>query len=471
MSHDFLTVCHCLKKHKSKFSFNFRHNMAISKHGNGPVGVLFIPPLMERKMESAIKALHLGQQSTYTFYSIVDVPYSHGAINFEALLECCRHIIRSEGIKVLYTNKAVPGLVAAILGEEFPHLLVPSVNSIFLCNHKYYTSVFVDSRAEPLPYTVRNISKDRFDIAYDLLKRFYQPAILRFALGSGHTIYKYKSRDQLLQVLAMAQRVIPIVIDQQRWLIKNYIDCTRYPLALEPVVLIQPFLDRLLSQGMAWHTVSIEACVCRKEIIPWAIVDGITLPYNHPHPTKFFCGSEMPTRLSILEQQILWKAFTSDIENLINEGFNNSFIHAEYMVFENGTVHLITMNSRPHAKCVHMYKHALVHGNNVKASLDLARGLRPRTPAFSGKYVLNYSLITFKSCRINDVFKFPNTVMNSHVHLNYSPGEEALIAPAQDFIVLGFITVPGENFAECTQEVKKIRNEILKKPRMIPFTE
>lgn len=54
-------------------------------------------------------------------------------------MEECRQYVKQHDIKVVLATRDIPSLLQAQLSQEFEHLRGPSVESSFLCLHKYYT--------------------------------------------------------------------------------------------------------------------------------------------------------------------------------------------------------------------------------------------------------------------------------------------------------------------------------------------
>lgn len=445
----------------------------MEKEGNGEVHALIIPPILERNSDTLFRTFDAEFKKKFTFHSIKPVPRrDNGMVDHQQLLNKCREIIKQENVTVLYSNKPLGNLAQSILCKEFPHLLCgPSIESVFLCNHKYYTTTLIDSRLHKLPFFGYNLKGDIYDSSFKLLQKFRMSGIIRSCLGSGHSVYCYNSRDQLIKVLARSKRDVEHILELQRWILENYIDLDRYPLALEPVILINAYVDRFLAiEGQTWLNISIEACVFQGEIIRWAICDAVTLPYGSKKATHFFSGWEMPTKLAPKQQDFLWTEFRKDIKKLMGYGFDNSFINAEYMYFENDTIHLVTINPRPHVKCTSMYARALQQGNNIKASIELSMGIRPKQPVLNDCYVLSYSMVVFESGRADNLVNFEKALANQNVSLRYLPGQDIVIEPAKDYAIIGFITIKGKNFNECVEKVKKVKQEIIKLQELVPLT-
>ena len=447
----------------------------VEQQGCGDVRVLIIPPVMERNTDALFSTLENDFKADLTIYTIRPLPRKpNSMVDFELLVEKCRQVIDTECITVLYANKPLGSLVQAILCQEFPSLRGPSAESIFLCNHKYYTTTMIDQRDKKLPYLVQDLDGDVFDIAYNILQTFVKPGIVRLCLGSGTSVYCFHNRDQLIKVLLQSKQDAYHLLSLQQWLLGDTganIDMDRYPLTTRPLILINPYLSRFMTTGgIGWYSVGIEACVFQRSFIPWAMCNVVFLPYGSRNPTHSFSGFEMPTSLPGHLQDITWLEFTRDVNELIKHGFTDSFIHGEYMVFENGYVHLVSLNGRVQAKCTNIYNKGLVNGDNQKAALEIAQGIEPQTPEPNGSYVLTYSMAVFDSGKADQLIDFDKALSNPDIVLYYRQGQDIVIEPDKDFAALGTITVTEENFEKCIEKIKEIRTEILKLPELVPLT-
>ena len=442
----------------------------VEQEGDGDIRVLIIPPVVERNTDALFSTLPPDYRAKFTFYTIRPLPRkSNHMVDFEQLMAKCRDVVKDENITALFSNKPLGSLVAAILCEEFPQLRGPSIESIFLCHHKHYTTSVVDARTRKFSHHVINLNEDIFDTAYELLNSFSVPGVVRACVGSGTSVYCFHNRDQLIKVLAQSKRDVGHLLELQGWLL-DFIDAERYPLAKEPVCLLNPYLDRCLAtEGCTWWSVCVEACVFRRTFIPWAMCNVVLLPYGKRQVTHGFSGFEMPTSVPADLQELTWKEFERDVNQLIQHGFSDSFVHAEYMVFENGYVHLVSLNGRLKAKCTNMYNKAMDNGDNVQAALDLANGVEPTKPTLNGNYVLTYSMVVFDSGKADALVYYDKALAHPDITLYYKPGQDIIIEPDKDFAVLGTITIQGKDFDDCFERVKALRPEILKIPELVPI--
>lgn len=446
--------------------------MNMDTQGHGDIHVLVISPFYERNPQSLFSNLNQEFKSKLTVYCVKPVPRRQNSmVDYEKLLKKYREIIQKEKIHVLYSNKHTGSFVHAILASEYPHLKGPSTESIFLCNHKYYTSLYIDSsRSSAVPYVIVNLNNDVYDSAYSVLQVLGSPGIIRPCIGSGNSIYAFFNRDHLIKSLQKCKKDLNIIIDIHAWLYGKFVDKKKYPLALEPLVIIHRYVDYRTCGGTDhWKNIGVEACVVNKKIVRWGLVDTIKLPYSAQIPSNSFPGCEIPARLVPEDcQEKIWEAFEKDIINLIHYGFDNSFVHAEYMIKGN-EIHLVTMNGRVDVETTDQYVSVLHHGNNVKAAIEVAMGTVPREPSLNGKYSVSYCMVVGKAGKANELINFEKVSKSNGVLLRYLPGQDVIIEAAKDFAVIGFITVTGHDFPDCMHQISEIRGNILKLPDIVPM--
>ena len=139
--------------------------------------------------------------SGYNFH-LLDAPLNPRTpspdLNLLAYIDECREYIRTHHIDAIFYSRDVADLVAAALCEEFG-FPGPSVESVFLCMHKYY-----GRRAEPNPIVCEAIDLNDPAPTVSGYPCFLKPpwlnlGILGFALESPH---------DLAQALEVARRGI-----------------------------------------------------------------------------------------------------------------------------------------------------------------------------------------------------------------------------------------------------------------------
>lgn len=441
----------------------------MQREGKGNVKVLLIPPLLERNFECFLKMFDEDQLSEwFTFFMVKPTPRrQNGKVDYAALIQSCQRIIKEENITVLFANKEAGSLVASILCQEFPRISGPSVESVFLCNNRYYNLLHIDSRKEKLPYLALCINEDSYVLARAILSQLKLPCILQSCMG--RSVNFARNRDELVQALDVSRKGVEHVLDMHKHLLYTYIDQRCYPSAIKPVILVRSQIDRNPAvNDSTWVGSTVEACVFQGKIIPWATANSAIVPCRDSKVQQFFWGYEMPSTLSSNLQTKLWHAFKADIANLIKRGFDNSFVYGEYKVFADGYMHLERMHGCVHSDLTPLYRQALSQGNNVHAALQLALQIKPDPPRLNGSYVLCHTMVVFESGKSTNLIRFDKALANSCVTLRYLYGQDIIIEPTLNHTIIGTITVQGTNFNACMVKIKEIRKEILKLPDLVP---
>ena len=93
--------------------------------------------------------------------------------HFASLQECledAKKIMASTNISAVLAYTDMDALVYAALSEQFPtRLRGPSVESVFLSNHKYYSRRFLDP--DPIPFTFMDLSLNLSEVSSNFAER------------------------------------------------------------------------------------------------------------------------------------------------------------------------------------------------------------------------------------------------------------------------------------------------------------
>ena len=443
--------------------------------GEGNVKVLVVPPIIERNFTTFVKLVddeHL--RDWFTFYTIHPVPVKkNGSWDAKEILQQCRKVIAEQNITVLFANQDIGIFISAVLCQEHPKIIGPSIESVFLCAHKYYTVTHLDSRKEKLPYRALNVQNDVYDLAGSILSNLKMPCILQSCLGRGVSFAR--NRDELIKALKESSKGVESAQDVYEHLVKNYVDLSRYPNAIKPVIIARSYVERgavVDESRAAWVNAYVEACVYQGKIIPWALASNV-LPKDQSMPNHLFSGFEMPSSLSMNLQAELWDAFRADVRKLVEKNFNNSFVYGEYKVFGDGYIHLERLVPCAHCDFTPMYQQALSQGNNVHAALQLSLQIRPDAPKANGCYVLCHTMITIvlEVGKSSNLIRFDKAQAHSDcVSLRYLPSQDIEIDTSRNHAVIGTIVVKAANFKTCLAKIKEIRKEVLRMPELVPLT-
>jgi len=336
------------------------------KEGSGSIKVLLIPPLLERNYEILFKHFRPEFMKLFTFYIIKPIPrHENGVVDYSALLDYCVNLVKEEDIGIVFANKQAGVLVWAVLCQKFSHIRGPSVESVFLSNHEYYKTVIVDAREQKIPFSLQYFGDDCYDFAFRVMTSVMPPCIIRPCLGIGHSNYKFHNRDELLTVANQCKLDTEHIIGMHSYLVSNFVDLKRYPMATARAVLLNSILDSPSTK------VHIEACVFQKDVIMWALCDVINSLEDDSDAANKLSGLTMPSDLSSSLQEKVSLEFRNDIKNLIDRGLDYSFLHGEYDVYEDGFVHLVALCVGPNANNTKMYTQSMDMGNNMEAALQV----------------------------------------------------------------------------------------------------
>ena len=108
-----------------------------------PIPILVICP---RKIDY-FNCQTIPEAEKYKFH-FLDAPIELSGFsqNFDLkkFLSECSQYIKQHDIQVVLATRDIPSLLQAQLSQEFAHLRGPSIESSFLCLHKYYTHQKID---------------------------------------------------------------------------------------------------------------------------------------------------------------------------------------------------------------------------------------------------------------------------------------------------------------------------------------
>ena len=451
-----------------EYSLCFRSKVFVKK-GHGEIGILVVPPVSVGTVGGLLSQLPQQWFKQFTLYTFKSVPKQEKCIDMSSILDACYDVLDKEDIKVIYADTRRSNIIKSILVNKYTALKGPSVDSIAISNHKYYVHALLDSCKNGLPKHIISLDGDVYDTSVDVLRTIPIPQFIRPCLGGGNTKYMAANKDQLIQDLQSSRKDTKNILQQSKFLEQHWNE-TDYPYLLKPVVLISPYVDFIkIGKGSSWRSICVEAAVYNGEIIPWATCDYVFLPRDSSAPNHFFQGLEMPSQLQKSDHEALWTRFKSDIENMIKYGFDNSFVHAEYLVFQDGFIELASIKGFVQAKCTPLYAHGLKNGNNIDASMQLANGIRPKTPEPSGRSALIHLMTIVHQGKADALVNFSAASTDPSVVLRYTTKDDIVFEPATSSAKIGSIAVGGESFEGCLKKIKVIRKKILKIPEFLLF--
>ena len=443
-----------------------------TQDGQGSQKILLVPPIFAETLAVFSSYLPDKWYNRYTIYRIDPLPLiPEIGIDLEKVLLLCTKLIEKANIQMVYADTKLANMVKAVLVQRFPGLKGPSLLPMAVASHKYYLSKLIDSSENAMPKELVNVDLDIFDSSVALLQRLPMPYMMRSGLGSGNSSYCCFQKDDVIEDLKSLHQDISKILPPLQKFLESNCNTEKFPELLKPVVLVSSYMNFFeAGKGSIYKKIRVEAAVYETTVIHWAIADSVSLPYGSEQPNYSMSGLFMPTNLSKFEQRCVYNRFDDDLKNLIKTGVNNTFVYASYLVFNDGGLELLTLDTSPQFRCAQMYSYALSNGNNIEAAFQLSRGIKPLSPTLSGKCSLMHDLtVAFVEGQISELIDFDKASKHSSVALKYRSTHEVLLAPAQTSLSLGYVTVSGESFDACFQQINDIRKQIIKHPQLVPL--
>ena len=358
-----------------------------------------------------------------------------------AYIDQCRDYIKAHSIDAIFYSRDVADIVAAVLCEEFG-FPGPSVESVFLCLHKYYGRQY-----EPHP-----VRCDPIDLADE------QPAVTRYPcylkppwLNLGILGFKLDSADDLQRALAIARREYPAWSPLYLPFFERYIDCEKFPLANREIMLVEDFVEG--------PQVTVEGWVANAQPTLWAITDTNTYP-----GTRIIDNFSLPSRHPAHIKEMLAQQALEAISNI---GLDNGFFNIEFWCHDNA-VTLTEVNGRAATCFYNLYRRCL--GACIyEAGLRLAGGQSPPPPPRPTDVVGGqFNLITFGEDLAENLFDFRRAQEVGELTIYVEPGQE--IRPVSEFgVVLAQIDLFGPSYAVIHAEAEALRRRLLKQPAHSPW--
>ena len=360
-----------------------------------------------------------------------------------AYVDQCREYIRTHHIDAVFYSRDVADIVAAALCEEFG-FRGPSVESVFLCLHKYYSRL-----AESSPVRCAALDLYAANPAVPAYPCYIKPPWLNLGILG----FKLESPVDLQQALSVARREYGSWSPLYFPFFRRYIDQQKYPLAARDIMLVEEFVDG--------PQVTVEGWVSDHKPYIWAITDTNTYP-----GTRVIDNFSLPSQHSPQIQALLAERAMEVIGNV---GLNNGFFNIEFWCHED-TVTLTEINGRAATCFYNLYRRCL--GSCIyEAGLALATGRPLVLPSTSiGVIGGQFNFITFAEDEAEQLFDFAQARTIPQLSLYVSPGDQ--VKQVSEFgTVLAQIDLFGQSYEEIHAEAERLRRWLLKKPEWSPWAE
>ena len=386
----------------------------------------------------------LARIPEHTFH-LLDAPLNPRTpspeLDLLAYTDQCREYVHTHPIDAVFYSRDVADIVAAVLCEEFG-FLGPSIESVFLCLHKYYGRQY-----EPNP-----VRCDYIDLADE------QPTIARYPcylkppwLNLGILGFKLESDEDLKRALTVARREYPDWSPLYFPFFERYIDQEKFPLAAREIMLVEDFVEG--------PQVTVEGWVANGQPALWAITDTNTYP-----GTRIIDNFSLPSRHPTHIQELLAQEAMQAAGNI---GLDNGFFNIEFWCHDND-VTLTEVNGRA-ATCFYSLYRRCLGACVYEAGLALASGQAPQ-PDLTQTDVVGgqFNFITFGKDVAENLFNFAQAQSVSDMTIYVEPGQE--IRPVSEFgVVMAQIDLFGPSYEAIRAEAEALRRRLLKQPAHSPW--
>ena len=398
----------------------------------------------------------------YNFYYQQPTKNDPRTSNFNLIdyVEDAKKLIKKHDISVLLSTTDLSALVSAALAQELPerNLHAPSIESVFLCNHKHYTHRFLNP--DPLPYAVVDLStKDLDGVCDEVVQKVPFPAFFKPCSGArSFGVGSIMTREHLAPMLRSyitkyvtsgRSPIKPISTKVMNPFYTKYIDVQQYPLSLVPSAIIEKHMGTVTS-------VNADGCVFDGEIIHWAISDNL---YYKTKPSNFIAIAH-PSALPQNLQANVWKLFDDVVQRMIEYGFDNQFVNLEAFVLEDGDVKLMEVNPRMGLN-IALYSGEVFDQSTMEALLKIGEGIHPGIPVANGRHAFFGYVSTTGSGKAKEFldFSYPGIVpiVQPNDHVNGS---------AESGGILARMCLTGDSRDEVMDKWRTVCRKVLLKPEL-----
>ena len=428
----------------------------------GETNVLIL--MWHSQTERCINSLPESVSKKYRFFYQQTKKYDPRTANFTLLdfVEDAKDLIKKHNISVVLSiNVDLATLVSAVLAQELPEmkLRAPSIESVFLCHHKYYARCFVDP--DPMPYALVDLSaKDLTVVCEEVMRKVPFPAFLKPCSGTrSEGIANVPTKEQLAPTLqefiskyieSDYSSVRPIMTEFLSPFYSKFIDQNRYPLSLLPSALIEKHMGTV-------PTVRADGYMFEGEIVHWALADNI----YHKDKPQCFIAIAHPSLIPETLQAKVWKLFDDVLRKMMEYGFDNQFVNVEMFILEDGSLKIMEINPR-NGLNVALYSGQVFDQSITEALLKISQGIHPGTPVANGRHAFFGYVNTTSSGKANEF-------------LDYSadPTIDPLVTP-DDLVdgsgdsgcILARMSVIGDSREDVMEKYKAICRKVLLKPEL-----
>ncbi len=360
---------------------------------------------------------------------------------------CVERVRQTNACGIFYTDD-LANFIAAIVAKTVG-LAAPSIESMFLANHKLYSRA---TERSPIRFTGFSFDSDKWRNAVDF-PIHVKPVSLFFSLLQT-TVHCEKELERAVSRLkASAPEWERPFVE----LFSHYIDDEKYPLADQHCFLAEEFVGNAISQ----HAVE-----------GWTDADGVqhiwAVSDNNYFPglSAALDNNSIPTRLTDVMSQAVCDVAMDTVARF---GLKDGFWNVEIWVRDDGKIQVTEVNGRVCSSMTPLYRN--VFGKSqYPAALKIACGLRveksdrPSSPVGVGAMFAISSPHTgrvrdlLKLEKFPEIRKIPGVVKATQIY-----GSDAIVNWQQTGgrCCVARAWIVGQDYAEITQKAANIRQELL----------
>ncbi len=373
-----------------------------------------------------------------------------------AYLENCRQYIHQQDIKVVLATRDIPSLLQAQLSQEFEHLRGGSVESDFICLHKYYTHKLINFASSQYDLCLLDGKKSASEYLEELEIPF--PWMMKpCTTACSSSIFKVSHRQDAQNAITTYQKSIAANLSYLSPFFQTYLDSEQYPLIDSNSILVEEYIDFP-------HKACVDGCVSNGEILIWGISD------SHYYDSKPECFADFtfPSTLPESIQVQLKLAYQKIVQQLIKYGFDNQFVDVEFFVSDRGEIKVMEINGRMIPISAALYRQCLNQGDPYTALIQIGMGYQPKTPTPNGLVGGIFYITTFGQDLAKNLLDFAIANSLPNLEIRVTPEQEITDISASGF-PLATVNLIGNSYEEIHQQANSLRQQLLKQPALSPW--
>ena len=387
------------------------------------------------------------------------------ATDLMSLYKNCCDVVETESIELVFAAHKGLELVQAALVKKYPQLRGPSIESSFLCAHRYYNRQMI-SLGFNTAFGVIDVDSGKDSDIVSAFDETQSPAILNdaYVYFKSMPSRRIKSPKQFLQDMEDIKNTLKPSSKFFQEFLNEFIDIDRYNLAFELCAVIEQYFDPT-NPDLSMH--DVELCVYDDDFIPWAITDRF---YWKQKP-KCLLGVGIPSRMTEVVQFQVWAVLREVVQRLLPFGFDSQFIQAKVVAMpQMATVRILEMGGCIIRENTLLYRHVLQNGDNAKAVIDMGVGRIVRHPKLlPNRYAFLGRLATFTTDIAANIVDIKAAKTMSNVDILPSADTMIQVDDSDKGYQVAKVYAYGTSFEDCMATMESTKNEVLKKPDHCSF--